>query len=38
MPSVSALQSVFLSVWNSWCSHFLKTGITDSIAPTECLK
>ena len=36
--SCSSVDSVFLSVWNSRYSHFLKTGIADSIAPTECQK
>ena len=38
MPSMAALQTVCPSLWNSRYSYFLETGITESIAPTECLK
>jgi len=38
LASCSCVGSLFLYHWNSRYSYFLKTGITDSIGPTECLK
>jgi len=38
LASCNCVGSLFLSHWNFRYSRFLKTGITDSFAPTECLK
>jgi hypothetical protein len=35
---VSCVEGPFLSLFNSRYSHFFRTGITDSTAPTECQK
>ena len=37
MTSIAALQTVYSCLWNARYSYFLKTGITESVAPTECL-
>ena len=38
LASCSCADRLFLSIINSRYCHFNKTGTTDSIAPTECLK